>query len=109
MVRVREMALGVHAPPDHKTNNIVNSPLASGWNDPECEYGLRRPHAFIPTHEPLLERRKLQSISHWCFKAALHLKWVERLKSMVKMRLEHICFKFSVLLSLSSSSLELTN
>lgn len=45
-------------------------------------FPLRRKHA--PVHFSL------------CFKAALGLEWVERLKSVAKMKLEYICSKFSV-------------
>lgn len=47
--------------------------------------------------------------SPWYLEAALELEWAESLKPMAKMRLEHICYKFSVLPPLSSSSLELSN
>lgn len=57
---------------------------------------------------PPLENKKFQSICPWCFKAALDLERVESLKPMAKMRLEHICSKFSVL-PISSSSFQLSN
>lgn len=44
------MALEVQTALNYKANNTVNSTLDSEWNDPECEYGLHRPHVFIPTH-----------------------------------------------------------
>lgn len=56
---------------------------------------------------PPLEKKKFQPICPWCFKAALDLERVESLKPMAKMRLEHICSKFSVLPISSSSTVQL--
>lgn len=55
------------------------------------------------------EERNFQCIFLWCFKAALGLEWVKRLKSKTKMKLKHICSKFPVFLPFTYSSLELTN
>ena len=96
-------------PLDHKANDTVNSTLASECDDPECDYELHRTHALglFMTTSPSKEKRH-QSISR-CIKAAEGLEWVEKLKLVAEMKLEHICSKFSVLLSLSSSPLPLTN
>lgn len=55
------------------------------------------------------KEKKFQCIFAWYFKAALGLEWLKRLKSKAKMKLKHICSKFSVFLPVYSSFLELTN